>query len=358
MDPVSQAVLGATAAELFAARSPQDRAHLPMIACIGALSGMAADLDVLIQSPTDPLLFFDYHRHFTHALLFIPAGALMVAIALHFLYFRHRLSFAKTWLYCLAGYATHGILDCFTAYGTSIFWPFSDVRIAWDWIAVVDPLFTVPALVLVVLAGYTRDMRPAVTAAAWMLLYLGFGFIQHERAEGAGLALAQTRGHSPARLEVKPAVGSLLIWKILYQHQNHYHVDAVRTGADIVSWAGACAVRFTPEQHAFRLAPTSQQTRDIDRFDHFAHGYLALDGQDETTVVDLRYSMLPDEVTPLWGIRLKPNRPIDEHVEYFTIMPRVTAARVAVFWQLLRGDPAAVQSRNRAAAYGDDCPRP
>lgn len=88
------------------------------------------------------------------------------------------------------GYATHGILDCFTAYGTSIFWPFSDVRIALDWIAVVDPWVTVPALALVVLAGYTKDVRSAVTAATWMLWYLGFGFIQHERAADAGLALA------------------------------------------------------------------------------------------------------------------------------------------------------------------------
>lgn len=87
MDPVSQAVLGAAAAELFAVRNQQDKAHLPVIACIGALSGMAADLDVLIQSPIDPLLFFDDHRHFTHALLFIPAGALVVAIALHFFIF-------------------------------------------------------------------------------------------------------------------------------------------------------------------------------------------------------------------------------------------------------------------------------
>lgn len=117
-------------------------------------------------------------------------------------------------------------------------------------------------------------------------------------------------------------------------------------------------MRLTPERHSSRLDPTSQQTRDIDRFDHCTRGYLALDGQDETTVVDIRYSMLPDEVTPLWGIRLKPNRPIGEHVEYFLITPRVTAARVAVFWQLLRGDPATLNGRNRAAAYDDDCPSP
>ena len=42
------------------------------------------------------------------------------------------------------GYATHGLLDSCTSYGTQLFWPFSDVRVAWDTMSIVDPLFTVP----------------------------------------------------------------------------------------------------------------------------------------------------------------------------------------------------------------------
>ena len=39
---------------------------------------MAPDLDVLFQSPTDPILFLEFHRQFTHSLVFIPIGALLV----------------------------------------------------------------------------------------------------------------------------------------------------------------------------------------------------------------------------------------------------------------------------------------
>ena len=46
---------------------------------LGALAGMAPDLDVLIRSSVDPLLFLEYHRQFTHSLVFIPLGAALCA---------------------------------------------------------------------------------------------------------------------------------------------------------------------------------------------------------------------------------------------------------------------------------------
>lgn len=56
------------------------------------------------------------------------------------------------WLFFLA-LATHWILDCFTAYGTQIFMPFSDFRVAFNNIAVVDPLYTVPFLICVIIVS-------------------------------------------------------------------------------------------------------------------------------------------------------------------------------------------------------------
>ena len=39
---------------------------------IGFLSGLAPDLDIFIRSESDPLLFLEFHRQFTHSLIFIP----------------------------------------------------------------------------------------------------------------------------------------------------------------------------------------------------------------------------------------------------------------------------------------------
>ncbi|MDC3283047.1 metal-dependent hydrolase, partial [Planctomycetota bacterium] len=70
MDPLSQAVVGAVVAGCVA--KPQTIKPALML---GAIAGMAPDLDVFIRDPQDPLLFLEYHRQFTHALAFIPVGA-------------------------------------------------------------------------------------------------------------------------------------------------------------------------------------------------------------------------------------------------------------------------------------------
>ena len=76
MDPVSQGVVGAAASQLVSSRREKVEA-----AGIGFLAGLAADIDVIFRSSVDPLLFLEYHRHFTHALVFIPVGALFCAWA-------------------------------------------------------------------------------------------------------------------------------------------------------------------------------------------------------------------------------------------------------------------------------------
>ena len=199
MDPVSQAVLGASAAQ-----SGAGTRQIRVAAVVGILGGMAPDLDVLIRSPSDPLLFLEYHRHFTHALAFIPVGSLLVAAFAYGLFARRHLTFRRTWLYAALGYATHGLLDACTTYGTQLLWPFSDARIAWNLGSVIDPLFTVPVLVLGLLSVLRRSAGMAQLALAWAIAYPLLGLVQRERAEAVGLAEALARGHTPLRLEAKP----------------------------------------------------------------------------------------------------------------------------------------------------------
>lgn len=74
---------------------------------------------------------------------------------------------------------THPILDCCTAYGTQIFQPFSDLRVSWHNISVVDPLFTFPFLIFLLIAAfYNRKGRKRtifnLIGIAWGLLYLAY----------------------------------------------------------------------------------------------------------------------------------------------------------------------------------------
>ena len=155
MDPLTQATLGSAVAETVA-----DRRRFPAVALAGAVAGLAPDLDVLIRSSTDPLLYLEYHRQFTHALIFIPFGAGICTLLLHPL-LRKRLSLRETGLACLLGYASHGLLDACTSYGTQLFWPFSDMRVAWNWISVVDPIFSLPLLAQQAVFQHENTIRVA-----------------------------------------------------------------------------------------------------------------------------------------------------------------------------------------------------
>ena len=57
MDPLSQGVLGASAAQ------STSRSHTGRAAIIGLLAGMAPDADVFIRSVEDPLLALEFHPH-------------------------------------------------------------------------------------------------------------------------------------------------------------------------------------------------------------------------------------------------------------------------------------------------------
>ncbi|BCA96027.1 hypothetical protein TUM19329_23880 [Legionella antarctica] len=155
MDFITQGVVGAASAQAFLHNQDKHNAWL-----VGALAGMAADLDVLIQSADDPMLFFLYHRHFTHSLLFIPVGTIVITLIL-LLFERFRKNWRLTLLAALIGYATHGLLDACTAYGTVLFWPFSDERVSWDIISIIDPFITIP-LFLGVVWTYTFNKKKGV----------------------------------------------------------------------------------------------------------------------------------------------------------------------------------------------------
>ena len=128
------------------------------------------------------------------------------------------------------GYATHGLLDACTSYGTLLFWPFSNERITWNNISIVDPLLTIPALILLAVAVKTGERRFSFLAVGWIVSYLALGFVQYERALSSALKLAQSMGHSAERMTLKPSFGNLILWKSIYQHGDRFYVDAIRAG--------------------------------------------------------------------------------------------------------------------------------
>ncbi len=331
MDPLTQGLLGATAAQNI---NRQQRCA-GAAAVLGFLSGMAADLDVLIRSQSDALLFLEYHRQFTHSLIFIPIGALLCATVLSVALRRYwTLPFWRTVLFCGAGYATHALLDACTTYGTQLLWPFSNERIAWNVLSIIDPAYTLPIGLGVWLARKGQRPWAARLALFWVLAYPGIGLLQRERAEAAGLELASTRGHKVEQVSAKPSFANLLLWKTVYRHDGRFYVDAVRVGQTVKYYPGNSIAVLEPERDLPWLDPTSQQGLDVGRFDWFSQHYTALSPDDPLRIIDVRYSLLPNELDALWSIKLNPSAP-DLGVDYQVHRDR--QGKTQRFWQMLLG---------------------
>ncbi|GAA5317340.1 MAG: metal-dependent hydrolase [Candidatus Pelagadaptatus aseana] len=315
MDPATQGAIGAAFAQTRGSTKTLAKA-----AVIGAMAGMAPDLDVLIRSTTDPLFALEFHRHFTHSLLFIPFGALLCALVFYgLLAKRWQLGFTQIYVWSLIGYATHGLLDGCTTYGTQLLWPLTNHRFAWDLISVVDLAFTLPILAMVWLCAWQKQRGYLLAGIAWGACYLTIGFIQHERAVQMGADIAAERGHQVLRIGAKPSFSNLVVWKIVYETPDYFYVDAVKPGiTNNRVWQGDRVKKVELERDLPWLDRGSQQARDIQRFDWFSSGYIAIDPNDPYRIVDVRYSLLPNEIKPLWGISLSPQADAKTHASYYT----------------------------------------
>jgi len=330
MDIITQGLIGATVAQ--AGAKPNE---IRLASLIGFFTPLLADADALINSSEDPLLFLEFHRHFSHALLFIPFGALIAAF-LFWPLLRKRLAFTRIYLYALLGYATAGFLDACTSYGTHLFWPFNDERIAWSIISIFDPIFSLALIVAIIFGIVKYKPLAARVGLLFAAAYLSLGVIQHNRAETLAHLQAQQRGHIPERLIVKPTMGNLLLWRSVYEANGIYYVDAVRVGLadNTMVFTGNSVQAFNISRDLPQLPAQTLTYRDIKRFEFFSDGFLAWHPQRSNVLGDVRYAMLPTSIRPLWGIELPLDTP-NKHVTFNTYRTMTAAERKSFFAMLL-----------------------
>ena len=153
MDSLTQIVLGAGVAEAVAGKKMGNKAVL-----WGAVAGTIPDLDVFLRFFYHPIDAALVHRGFSHSLLF----ALLMGPLLGFVFFKlYKQKYElKTWIWLFfLGIVTHPILDMFTNYGTQFLWPFN-FRITFNSVFVIDPLYTVPFMVCIIVAMTMNRENP------------------------------------------------------------------------------------------------------------------------------------------------------------------------------------------------------
>ncbi len=362
MDPVTHALAGAAVAAAVGAggarrqasggRGDSERART--LAPVGALMGVGAiaavlpDVDRLIASAADPLLHIEYHRHFTHALAFIPIGG-AIAVLPWLARTARRPAWRAYLMTGMAAWATHGLLDASTSYGTLLYWPFSDVRAAWNMVSIIDPVFTSILLAGVLLTivrasraprARVQATRPAAVAVLVCALYLAAGAWQRERASDALGVIAAGRGHGPLRAAVFPGFATNVVWRTIYEAGGTLYMDRVR-----VPWVGPVTWRPGPSVPALTAGQLPAHIRQDDRlrddyrrFAWFSDGWTARDATDPRFIGDARYSREVDRYAPVWGIRFLPERtPPVEWVDF----SRGRRVSIVDLWrEVSGGDPA------------------
>ncbi len=282
---------------------------------VGAAAATAPDLDILIFSSQDPTIFMTYHRHFTHALGFIPVGGLLIAGILLLLFKNLRAKWPYVLLAGVVTYATHGLLDACTSYGTLLLWPFSDRRIAWDIISIVDPIFTGILIIGLILAYRRESPKPTLYALIACLLYLGFGFFQHHRALVLQEQLAHERKQTIEKGRVLPQLGNLLGFHSVYISKHRVYLDDIRTPvfepAHVLESINLPLVTQEDLPPAIKNKPLLLQ--DFSVFNWFSDGYITVLELNPLILTDLRYvrSIVPLEA--LWGIEF-PQQASRRHV--------------------------------------------
>ena len=99
---------------------------------------------------------------------------------------------------------------------------------------------------------------------------------------------------------------------------------------------------FDYQQHLPDLDEDSQQKKDIERFRWFSQDYLGFD-EEKNLVTDIRYSMIPNQITPMWGLVIDDQQDVNEHATWWTSRS-LEQSQLDLFKEMLSGK----KCRNRS----------
>lgn len=154
MDSITQAALGAAIGEATLGKHIGNKG-----AVLGAIVATIPDLDVALYLFYDKFEMLSIHRGFSHSVVFSIIGAVSIAYVLQRMKWTKMVSYQKLWIFTWLALFTHMLLDTFTAYGTQLFLPFSDARIGFDSVNVVDPVYTIPLLIGLICSLFVFKIR-------------------------------------------------------------------------------------------------------------------------------------------------------------------------------------------------------
>lgn len=223
MDSLTQIALGAAVGEAVLGKKVGNKAML-----FGAIAGTIPDLDIFASYFTDTVTALAIHRGFTHSIvfsiLFAPFFGWLVS---KFQSYKD----TKGWslLFFLA-FVTHPILDSYTTWGTQLFWPL-DIRLAFKTIFVIDPLYTLPLLIGLILTLRLKRTSPKrhlynTLGLSISSLYLVFTFFLKTIVVGKFEKALNTQAISYKKIDTRPSALNTILWNANVETKQAYLLGA------------------------------------------------------------------------------------------------------------------------------------
>lgn len=245
------------------------------------LAGTFADVDFL-SANFGPSAYLRWHRTCTHSLVIALVVAVLLGLVFRFWIRPSSLapvSPVAASAVLLASSLLHIALDACQSYEISPLWPFRNTRLAWDWVAAVDPWIIAIFLATLLLPELLRLVGDEIASkrtnvrgrwgAVWGLVlvfvYIGARAVMHSNAV-ATLQSRTYRGELPRRVGAFPEAVSLFTWHAVVEteHAMHQLVIDISPGAP-----------FDPEASVALFKPEPSPTLDVSLKTPAARQFLA-----------------------------------------------------------------------------------
>ncbi len=257
----------------------------------GAIAGTIPDLDVLTNFFTDTITAIEWHRGFSHSILFSVLLAPLLGVLVNKMEPRLNLGWkpwANLFFWCLF---THPLLDAFTTWGTQLFWPF-DLRLAFNSIFVIDPIYTLPFLVLTLLVLFCKrgskirwrlNTTGLVLSTGYLLLTLVIKTVVHRRFERA----LQHQKIVYSAISTRPSPMNTVLWNANIDTPDHYLI------ADY-SFFDTAPIQFKPYAKNREAAKEMMVFPNVQRLITITEGWYILEQkQEQWYFYDLRFGLIP-----------------------------------------------------------------
>jgi len=204
---------------------------IPRRIAAGFFACAAPDLD-FVAGFAGPVEYLLNHRGVTHSILLMPLWALGVAWVLAKL-LREPRGWRALYGLCAAAITAHIAADVITNFGTMVFAPFSDWRVALGTTFIIDPWFSgVIVAGLIASAIAWRSRFPAIAAFAVLAGYVGLQFVQRQHALEFARQYADAHALTYANVDAQPRPVSPFNWTVFVSDAERHrfaHINLVRT---------------------------------------------------------------------------------------------------------------------------------